>query len=193
MTVSGPNESPGRTALLVVDLQDAAVARGPWRVEEVVANIAALVDACRSAGIEVVHVQHDGAPGEDEEPGTPGWRIHAPVAPRPGEKVVRKRFNSAFRGTDLRAHLDARGVTTVVLVGIQTEYCVDTTCRVAFEHGYRVVMPEMTNTTFDNGNVEAGSIHEMFNRRIFDGRFATVCPMAAALGGIAAGGRFGPG
>ncbi|MGD2068226.1 MAG: cysteine hydrolase family protein [Gemmatimonadota bacterium] len=177
-----------RIALLVVDVQEAAVALGPYQGEVVLANIAALVDACRSNDVEVVHVQHDGDPGEDTEPGTEGWRIHAPVAPAPGEKVVRKRYNSAFRGTSLRSYLDARGIDTLILVGLQTEYCVDTTCRVAFEHGYRVVMPEMTNSTYDNGELTAEEVHELFNRRIFEGRFAAVPSLESALREISAGG-----
>lgn len=163
---------PRSAALLVVDVQEGAVARGPYRGSEVIGNIASLVAACRAAGVEVVYVQHDGLAGEDEEPGTRGWEIHAGVAPEPGERVVRKRFNSAFRDTDLLGYLRERGVETLLVVGIQTEYCVDTTCRVAFEHGFTVVVPEMANTTFDNGDVPAGQIHEMVNRRIWAGRFA---------------------
>jgi nicotinamidase-related amidase len=185
----GSAEAPA-VALLVVDVQEAVVRRGPYKGDVVLQNITTLIDACRSAGVEVIYVQHDGAPGEDEEPGTEGWKIHAAIGPAPGERIVRKRFNSAFRETDLRTYLDGRGIRTLILVGIQTEYCVDTTCRVAFELGYSLIMPEMTNTTFDNGDVSASQIHELYNRRIFGGRFASVLSMAATLDGVAAGGRF---
>jgi nicotinamidase-related amidase len=171
----------GSTALLVVDVQVAAVARGPYRRDVVLDNIRTLVDACRGNGVEVVYVQHDGLPGEDEEPGTEGWEIQGSIHPAPGEKVVRKRFNSAFRETDLRSHLKDQGIDTLIVVGIQTEYCVDTTCRVAFEHGFAVVMPEWTNTTFDNGSLSAGEVYDLFNRRIFPGRFATVPSMPEVL------------
>ncbi len=174
----------GKTALLVVDVQAAAVARGPYRGDEVLRNIASLVSACRAAGVEVIYVQHDGEPGEEEEPGTPGWEIHHPIAPEPGEKVVRKRFNSAFRQTDLRPYLDQRGIGRLIVVGIQTEYCIDTTCRVAFEHGYALVMPELTNTTFDNGELTAQQIYEYHNQRIFKDRFAATWTMAETLEAI---------
>jgi nicotinamidase-related amidase len=182
--------SPRGTALLVVDVQEGAVARGPYLGEVVLANIGRLIAACRTGGVEVIHVQHDGEAGEDEEPGSPGWELHAAVRPQPGERVVRKRFNSAFRETDLRSHLEEGGIGTLILVGIQTEYCVDTTCRVAFEHGFTVVMPEMTNTTFDNGELTAAQIHELYNRRIFDGRFAAVRSMDETLRAIENGGRW---
>ncbi len=175
------------TALLVVDVQEAAVALGPYRGDEVLSNIAALIEACRTATIEVIYVQHDGGPGEAVECGTSGWEIHHPIRPVSGEKVVHKRFNSAFRETELKAYLDARGIGTLILVGIQTEYCVDTTCRVAFEYGYSIVMPELTNTTFDNGDLSARQIYELYNSRIFAGRFATVPSMAATLESFVAG------
>jgi len=171
----------GRPALLVVDVQEDAVARRPYEGERVIANIAELLAACRAAATPVVYVQHDGKPGEPEEPHTPGWEIHEGIAPVPGEPIFRKRFNSAFRGTELHGHLRDRGIDTLLIVGIQTEYCVDTTVRVAFELGYSVVVPEMTNTTYDNGDVPARAIHEMINARIWDKRFAAVVPLEDAL------------
>jgi nicotinamidase-related amidase len=168
-------------ALLVVDVQRAAVERGPYERDVVLENIGALISASRASGVEVIHVQHDGEPGDPDEPGLPGWQIHASVLPHLGEKVVRKRTNSAFRGTDLRTYLEERGVGTLILTGIQTEYCVDTTCRVAYEFGFDILMPELTNTTFDNGEVSAGQIYELYNRRIFDRRFATVTSMDEVL------------
>ena len=169
-----------KPALLVVDVQEAAVGPGLYEGETVLANIAELVALCRESGVEVVFVQHDGKPGSAYEPGTPGWAIHSAVRPRPDERVVRKATNSAFRRTDLRPYLEERGVHTLVIVGLHTEFCVDTTCRVAFEHGFDVVMPEMTNTTFDNGELTGRQLYELYNRRILRDRFARVPTMDEA-------------
>lgn len=190
-SAAGPSADTrtGATALLVVDVQRGLVDAGPWAADEVLGNIAALIAACRGAGVEVVHVQHDGQPGEPEEPGTHGWEIHPAVRPAPGEKLVRKRFNSAFRGTDLLDHLRAREIGRLIVIGMQTEYCIDTTCRVAFEHGFRLVMPEMTNTTLDSGELTGRQIQEHFNRRIFAGRFASAPTMTDALRIIEEAGR----
>ena len=178
------------TALLVVDVQDGAVVHRPHRIQETIANIASLIEECRSAGVEVIHVQHDGRAGEEDEPGTPGWQIHAAVAPTPTERVIRKAHNSAFRDTELRSYLASRGIERLIVVGIQTEYCVDTTCRVAFEHGFEVIVPEGTNTTWDNGDVSGQQIFELVNRRILDGRFARLLPVHDVLAAIRGDGRF---
>ena len=171
-------------ALLVVDVQDEAVALGPYRGDTVLDNIGRLIAASRAAGVEVIYVQHDGDPGGALAPGSEGWEIHAAVRPESEEKIIRKRFNSAFRETDLQSYLEERGVGTLILVGMQTEYCIDTTCRVAFENGFAVVVPEMTNTTYDNGELTARQIYEYHNRRIFDGRFAALHSLSETLGVI---------
>ncbi len=178
------------SALLVVDVQVGAVDLGPYRGDLLVGNIARLISVCRPAGVEVIYVQHDGESGGELEPGSKGWEIHPAVSPGPEERIFRKRFNSAFRETGLGSYLEDRGIRTLILVGMQTEYCIDTTCRVAFEHGFRVVMPEMTNSTYDNGEFTAKQIHDYHNRRIFDGRFAAVPTMRDTLEAISKGRDF---
>lgn len=169
-----------KTALLIIDVQTAAVAAGPYEVDRVMDHIATLLETARAAGTPVIHVQHDGKPGEAEEPHTPGWEIHPRVAPVSGEPVFRKRFNSAFLGSGLHDHLQREGIRRLVLVGIQTEYCVDTSIRVGFELGYTIILPELTNTTVDNGSIPAREIYTLFNRRIFADRFASLVTMEQA-------------
>ena len=100
--------------------------------------------------------------------------------PRSGERIVRKRSNSAFRDTELETLLRERGIDTLVTVGLHTEYCFDTTCRVAFELGFKVVIPEMTNTTFDSDTLTARQIWEHHNHHVFRDRFATLATMDEA-------------
>lgn len=57
---------------------------------------------------------------------------------------------------------------------MQTEYCIDATCKGAFEYGYNLIMPEKTNTTFNNGNILAKDLYEYYNLRIFKDRYAIV-------------------
>ncbi|WP_411676144.1 hypothetical protein [Caproicibacter sp.] len=59
---------------------------------------------------------------------------------------------------------------------MQTEYCIDSTCKTAFELGFGVIIPEGTFTTFDNGPLDAAELCEFYSSRIWNRRFASVIP-----------------
>lgn len=164
----------GKLALLVVDVQNALVLANPYAREEVVDNIKTLINTCRENDVEVIYVQHNDKPGDELEPNTPAWRIYEEIAPNANEKVINKNYNSAFRGTNLKEYIDNKGIKDLIITGMQTEYCIDATCKVAFEYGYNLIMPEKTNTTFNNGNILAKDLYEYYNFRIFKDRYAVV-------------------
>jgi nicotinamidase-related amidase len=169
------------TALLIVDVQNALVDEKPFNIEMVLGNIKKLLDNCRENEVEVIYIQHDGEKGDTLEPFSCGWDIHNSIYPKSGEKIIRKEYNSAFKNTELEEYLNSKSIETLILVGMQTEYCIDTTCRVAFEKGYKLIMPEETNTTFDNGSLSAGDIYRYHNFNIFKDRFAEVKPLPEVL------------
>lgn len=162
------------TALLVVDVQNALVLAKPFDVEKIVSNIKKLIDTCREKGVEVIYIQHSDDIGEELEPNTEAWQIYKDIRPDDNETVINKHYNSAFRGTRLKEYLEEKGIHQLIITGMQTEYCVDTTCKVAFEYGYKLIMPEKTNTTFDNGSMLAEDLYTYYNFNIFKGRFAIV-------------------
>ena len=75
------------TVLLVVDVQSALIDDKPYQNSRFLKNLALLLNACRSHGIEAAFVQHDGGPGDELERGTPGWEIHPAVKPLEGEQI----------------------------------------------------------------------------------------------------------
>jgi nicotinamidase-related amidase len=171
-------------AVLVVDVHQSMVDEGPWNSAIFLDRCGQVIRAARQRGAEVVHVMHSDGPGSGFEPGAPGWELHPMVAPLEGERVFVKEFNSAFRRTGLEAYLRERGIGRLVLMGMQTEYCIDTTCRVAFEKEFELVMPEGTNTTFDNGGLRAELIVRHHNERIFKGRFASMPSVEAVVAAL---------
>lgn len=179
--------SMGNTALVIVDVQNALVEEKPFNIDKTLFNIKELLNACRENGIEVIYVQHDEEEGEELKPFSQGWHIHSSIYPNKGEKIIRKTYNSAFKNTELESYLARAGIETLILVGMQTEYCIDTTVRVAFEKGFRLIMPEQTNTTFDNGDLSGSKIYEYHNFRIFKDRFAEVISLNEALERINSG------
>lgn len=161
-------------ALLVVDVQNALVLAKPFAVEEVINNIKKLIKICRENNVEVIYIQHNDEIGGEFEPNTEGWRIYREVSPNINEEVISKNYNSAFKETNLKKYLNNKGISELIITGMQTEYCFDATCKVAFEYGFKVIIPEKTNTTFDNGNILAKDLYEHYNYNIFNGRFGIV-------------------
>lgn len=150
-----------QTALLVIDAQVSILDdSNAYRAPETLVRIADLLDRARTAGTPVIFIQHDHDRYEPMMPGAPGWQIHPAVAPQPGETVVRKRAADAFFGTELRAKLDDRAVTRVVVTGCETQYCVDATVRRALSLDYDVVLAADGHTTssFDDGGLTPAQI-----------------------------------
>ena len=75
-----------------------------------------------------------------------------------GERVIHKHHPDAFQDTDLQRELEARGIRHLILAGIQTEYCVDTTCRRAYSLGYEVTLVRDGHSTWDSQDLRAPQI-----------------------------------
>jgi nicotinamidase-related amidase len=148
----------GRTALVIIDVQlgmfDASEEPPVPGGERLLENIRSLID---EAGVPVIYVQHCEAGGTLEE-GTEGWKIHLSIAPLEGDLVVKKRTPDSFLDTVLREELGSRNIEDLVLTGLQTEYCIDTTCRRAFSLGYDVTLVKDAHGTWDKDDISATRI-----------------------------------
>jgi nicotinamidase-related amidase len=158
--------------LLVIDVQQAMFgAAEPYEGRAVVARIAALIARARAAKVPVFYVQHDGGAGDEFDKNGSGFPLLSEIAPEPGDSVTVKKRCSAFYDTALDASLRAAGVDFLVVCGMQTEYCVDTTVRSAFERGYRVTVACDAHTTFDSALLPATTIIA-HTQHLWNGRFA---------------------
>jgi nicotinamidase-related amidase len=96
-------------------------------------------------------------------PNTPGWNIHTAIAPMDGDVIIQKRTPDSFHNTNLQDELKKLGIQRLVLAGIQTDMCVDTTCRRAFSLGYDVVLAKDAHSTWDSKHLTADQIIEHHN------------------------------
>jgi nicotinamidase-related amidase len=142
------------TALLVIDAQNGVIGSA-YEKERVLENVKALLLRAREQGIPVVYVQH-----EDSwmERGSEEWQIDSSIAPRQGEPVVYKQSPDSFHDTTLQEVLQERGIRHLIIVGAQTNYCVDTTTRRALSMGYDVTLVGDAHTTEDSGVLTAAQI-----------------------------------
>ncbi len=163
----GKKEVAQDTALLVIDVQlgmfreERPVAGGP----ELLATLRDLIARAREAGVSVIYVQHSSQKGALAE-GAPGWPVHPEIAPQAGDLVIHKKTPCSFKGTNLHEELRRRRITDLVITGIQSEMCVDTTCRSAFNLDYKCVLVEDGHTTFDTPDLPAEAISRHENRTL---------------------------
>jgi len=165
------------TALLVIDVQNGMFAEDDpvYQGAELLATIGDLLAKARAADAAVIYVQHNGGPGHPLEPGSAGWPIHPAIAPAAGEPVITKSTPDSFHETRLQAELEARGVVKLVVAGIQTEICVDTTCRRAASLGYQTTLVRDAHSTWDSRTLSAVQIIAHHNDTL-DGWFVTPKP-----------------
>ena len=91
--------------------------------------------------------------------GSVGWKLHSAIPPpAAGGPLVRKPASDAFCRTPVQAELDKLGVGRLVVAGLQTEYCVDTTCRAAVSGGRAVLLAADAHTVEAGGELPAERI-----------------------------------
>jgi nicotinamidase-related amidase len=141
-----------RTALIVIDVQESFRVRPSWQAvnhPDIADRVDRLVRAARDNGDLVVWVLHtEPGSGGAFDPAIGHVRLIDGLVPVEGEPVLTKTSHNAFTTTNLQQLLTQRGITEVVISGIRTEQCCETTARVASDLGYDVVfVTEATATT----------------------------------------------
>lgn len=165
--------------LLVVDTQDLIVNERLYAFESFVRNVTELIDTARRRNTEVIYVRHkDGA---EMAPGVDGFEIYSAFAPRGNEKIFDKSVNSAFKNTGLAEYLAQKQETQIMLVGLQTDYCIDATVKCGFEHGFQMLVPALCNTTVNNEFMTGGQSYRYYNQKMWDKRYARCVSMEEAL------------
>ena len=132
-----------RTALIVIDVQESFRARPNWQLvnhPDIAERVDRLVRAARDEGDLVVWVLHN-EPGTGTvfDPASGHVRLIEGLEPIEGEPIIAKTSHNAFTTTNLQQLLTQHGVTEIVVSGIRTEQCCETSARVASDFGYDVV------------------------------------------------------
>ena len=156
--------------LLVVDMQKALTEDGElYDAEAFMDRNIRLIEAARKNNVEVIFVQHDAGEGSGFSVGDEDFEIDPRVAPKDGEKVFVKTINSCFGNTDFKAYMEQQEDKRLMVIGLQTNYCIDATVKSAFERGFDVIVPEGTNSTFDNNYMTGETTVAYYNEDVWDG------------------------
>lgn len=159
------------TGLLVIDVQKGLFTDfGPlFREQQMLSAIKKLIAAARSSESPVIYIQHCAGEGEALAPTTEGWQIHPEIQPDSNDIIVQKRFPDSFKDTSLAHELESRGIKQLVITGLQTEYCIDTTCREAFSRDYSVTLVSDGHSTYDTERLTAEDIIAHHNEVLGNG------------------------
>lgn len=163
-----------KEALLLIDIQDIYFMPGPMRLHrphQAVKKAAALLERFRWERKTVIHVKHSFKLFSD---------FHKSVKPLEKEKVIRKEYPSSFLETDLREYLQENKIEKIVVAGMMSHMCVDTTVRACQDYGYEVVVIEdacaAKRLEFRGKRIDAETVHAVMMASL-DGMFAKVMKM----------------
>ena len=160
-----------KEALLLIDIQNIYFTPGPLLLHKpkcAAKKAALLLEKFRSEGKTVIHVRHNFKALSG---------IHSLVKPLEDEKIVNKEYPNSFLETDLQEYLESEGIESLVVAGMMSHMCVDTTVRMCQNYGYNVTVIEDACTTqalkFNGRKIDATTVHEVFMASL-DGMFAKV-------------------
>ncbi|XXM73100.1 cysteine hydrolase family protein [Lysinibacillus sphaericus] len=147
-------------ALIIIDVQKGMFPAGAevYEGKRLISTIRTLLGKARASGVPVIYIQHQAPAGKPLEYGTEGWEIHEGIRPRSLDAIIQKTTPDSFFNTALEKELIKKGIDHLYLAGIQTEACVDTTCRSAFGKGYKVTLVADAHSTWDSGELSAQQV-----------------------------------
>ena len=195
-------------ALIVIDVQESFRQLPSWSAISspgIASQVSQLAEAARARGDRVVWVLHtEPGTGTAFDPASGNVRLMDGLVPGPGEPVITKTSHNAFTTTNLQQFLTAHGVSELLVCGIRTEQCCETTARVAFDLGYRVtfVIDATATSPIEHRSAAPGRsmaeiladpltlpVHDVIARTEYAlaGRFATISTVEELTGPVLTG------
>jgi nicotinamidase-related amidase len=160
-----------KTALVIIDIQNDYFPGGTMELvsaDEAASKAANILSYFRRKEMPVIHVQHialqEGA--TFFLPNTKGAEIHKSVTPLKTEKVITKNFPNSFRDTELLDYLKENNISKLILCGMMTDVCVDSTTRAAMDFGFEntIITDAVTtrNREFNGKVIPAEQVTESY-------------------------------
>lgn len=170
-----------KKALLIIDVQNDYFSNGKcelYKSEEALNTIQKLLESFRKQNLPVFYIQHvSTTQATFFIPETDGVQIHKGIKPLDTETVIVKHYPNSFYETKLQDELMKNEITDLVVCGMMTHMCVDTTVRAAKDYGYKITLISDGCTTKDlewNGDKLPASIVQSVYMTSLNQKFATV-------------------
>ena len=169
-------------ALLIVDVQNDYFEGGKselYKPQEALANIVEVLKLFRDRKLPVIHVQHINISDDASFflPNTDGVLIHKSLTPLDNETLIIKHAPNSFLNTNLVSVLRKNKITELIICGMMSHMCIDTTVRACMDHGIKatVIADACTtkNLVFNEETISASTVHDVFMASL-NGVFAKV-------------------
>ncbi|OZG70163.1 cysteine hydrolase [Hahella sp. CCB-MM4] len=148
-----------KSALLIIDIQRALCSgeEAAFDIENLIERVNRLSHQAREHNSPVILIQHEEGSGPLQF-GAEGWQLAADLDVSLEDERVRKQSPNSFYETELHSILQEKKISRLVICGLQTDFCVDTTVRQALALGFEVVLVSDCHSTADNGILTAKQI-----------------------------------
>ena len=156
------------SALLIIDMQvGAAQINHPkfYLMDELIVRLEQVIERARNKELPIFYAQHHNLNGFPSY-GSKEWQLIPEIGPKYQDIIIHKSSPDVFLNTNLHEKLQERKVERLIIAGIQTADCIDTTCRRAFSLGYKVTLIKDGHTTFDSQHLKAEQIIAHHNQII---------------------------
>lgn len=153
-----------KKALIIIDMQIMPFiwkdygGKPLYKESELISHTQALIRKARQAGATIFYILFTEAEGSLRAREQPLWKIHPEIAPMEGDNLVIKYYADSFLETGLEQKLRQKQITNLVFCGVQTEYCVDTTVKSAYSHGFHCELAADAHSTNDSAYLTAEQI-----------------------------------
>jgi nicotinamidase-related amidase len=155
------------TALIIIDMQVGLLEDENYPIfnkELLISNINALISKARNANVPIIFVRHTEGSGSPLEINQPGWQISSELDITGNDIIIDKYTPDCFHQTTLMDILKKQNISKLVIAGLQTEYCIDTTCRRSFTLGFDTVLISDAHSTCDSPLLSAEKIINHHNQ-----------------------------
>lgn len=155
-----------KQALIIIDVQNEMFKEeNPvFHHKQLLIQLETLLKNARCHNVPIFYIQHNAPKGKALEQGTHAWEIHEAIAPTNQDYIIQKTTPDAFFQTNFQEQLTKLEIEHLILAGIQTEICVDTTCRRAYSLGYESTLVTDAHSTWNSSDLTAQQIIQHHNQ-----------------------------
>ncbi|MDM5187972.1 isochorismatase family protein [Bacillus sp. DX4.1] len=170
-----------KQALIIIDMQEIFFSEEKnylYQHEQLLENVNMVIDWAKTKAIPVIFIQHtDQNPSDEMAKGKYAWELHKGLHRESSDIVIEKITWDSFYQTNLEKTLKNLGIEQLIFVGAQTEFCLDTTMRIAYSKGYQQnLLVKGAHSTLNSSQLSAEQIIE-HHESVWNNRFVQIQPI----------------